>query len=72
MKRKIINIIVDIILIGMIFAITDFLMLKVIKSDKLWLDLLIYIVFYGVVFGTKKGIIYLWQRKKNINTNDDN
>ena len=72
MKRKIINIIVDIILIGMIFAITDFLMLKVIKSDKLWLDLLIYIVFYGVVFGTKKGIIYLWQRKKNKNTNDDN
>lgn len=67
MKRKIINIVIDIILIAAVFAITDHLMLNVIKSDSLWIELGIYIVFYGIVFGAKRGIIYLWKRSKKMN-----
>ena len=64
MKRKIIGIVVDIILIAVVFAITDHLMLNVIKSESIWIELSIYIVFYGIVFGAKSGIIYLWKRSK--------
>ena len=65
MKRKIIDIFIDIILIAVVFAITDFLMLNVINSDNLWLELGIYVVFYGIVFGSKKGIVYLWNHSRN-------
>ena len=63
MKKKIINIAVDIILIALVFAITDYLMLTVFESENLWLELGIYIVFYGCVFGAKSGILYLWRHR---------
>ena len=65
--KKTVGIVIDIILIAVVFAITDHLMLNVIKSDSLWIELGIYIVFYGIVFGAKRGIIYLWKRSKKMN-----
>lgn len=69
MKKKIIDIIVDILLIGTVFSVTDIVMLKVFHSENIWLELGIYIVFYAIVFGSKRGIIILWKRfvsnKKN-------
>ncbi len=62
--KRIANFAVDIILITAVFAITDLLMLNVIKSESIWLELGIYIVFYGIAFGAKSGIVYLWKRKK--------
>lgn len=62
MKTKIIHIIIDIVLIAVVFAVTDALLIKVFHSENLWLELGIYIVSYGVVFGTKRGIIYLWKK----------
>ena len=63
--RKIIDIAIDIILIVIVFSATDHLMLKVIKSDSIWLELGIYLLFYAAVFGAKNGIIkYLWNRSK--------
>ena len=66
--KKIINIIVDIILIAVVFSVTDIMMIKVFHSENLWLELGIYIVFYGLVFGAKSGIVYLL-RKKRFNEN---
>lgn len=63
MKRKIINFIIDAYLITTVFAITDIMMIKVFHSESIWLELGIYIVFYGIVFGTKSGIKYLWKNK---------
>ena len=70
MKRKVINVLIDISLIAIVFAITDHLMLNVLKSENLWLEIGIYIVFYGIVFGTKSGILYLWKRAKKRNDAD--
>ena len=60
--KKIVNVIVDFILIVVVFSITDHLMLKVLQSENLWLELGIYLVLYGIVFGAKSGIMYLWNR----------
>ena len=64
MKRKIIDIVIDIVLIAVVFAITDYLMLNAIKSDNMWIEFGVYIVFYGILFGGKSGIMYLWKRTK--------
>lgn len=61
-KKKIISLIVDIILIGIVFGVTDAVLLKVFRSESLWLELGIYIVFYAIVFGSKRGIMILWNR----------
>ncbi|MBE6618323.1 MAG: hypothetical protein E7626_00900 [Ruminococcaceae bacterium] len=65
MKKKIIGIIVDILLIAAVFAVTDILMLKVFHSENVWLELGTYIVFYAIAFGGKKGICVLWDRFKS-------
>ena len=74
MKKKILDIIVDIILIGIVFGVTDAVLLKVFRSESLWLELGIYIVFYAIAFGTKRGIIILWtkfvSKKKEGNENE--
>ena len=64
MKKKILDIIVDILLIAVVFAVTDIVLLDVFHSESLWLELGIYIVLYGIVFGAKSGIVYLWKRKR--------
>ena len=63
-SKKILNLIVDIILFTITISITDQLMLKVIKYESFWLELVIYIVLYCIVFGAKSGIIYLWNRRR--------
>ena len=69
--KKIINIIVDIVLIAVVFAVTDIMLIKVFHSENLWLELGIYIVLYGIMFGAKSGIVYLWNRNnKNGSRND--
>lgn len=74
MKRKIIDIIVDILLIGTVFSVTDIVHREVFHSENLWLELGIYIVLYAMVFGTKSGIVLLWKRfvskRKEGNEND--
>ena len=74
MKKKIIDIIVDILLIGTVFSVTDIVLREVFHSENLWLELGIYIVFYAIVFGTKRGIIILWNKfvskKKEGNENE--
>ena len=62
--RKIIDIVIDVVLIAVVFAITDHLMLNIINSDSIWFELGIYLLFYAIVFGTKRGIKYLWKRSK--------
>lgn len=70
MKKKVKDIVVDIILIAIVFAITDYLMLTVFESDNLWLEVGIYIVFYGIFFGSKSGIVYLIKKHKEIQNNN--
>lgn len=70
MRRKIINIIIDIVLITGVFALVDLLSLKVFHSESIWLDIGLYIVLYILVFGAKRGIITIWKRKK-INASAD-
>lgn len=62
MKNKIIGIIVDILLVMVVFSVTDYVSLNVFHSDNLWLEAGIYIVFYIILFGSKKGIETLWNR----------
>lgn len=62
--KKIINFIVDVLLIGIAFSLTDLFLLKVFHSENLWLELGLYIVFYAVVFGAKKGILLLWKKHR--------
>ena len=64
MKKKIGNLIVDLLLITLVFAVTDVMMLQVFRSENLWLELGIYILLYGIVFSTKSGIVYLWKKAK--------
>lgn len=63
MKRKICNTIADILLIAIVFAATDGVLRYVFRSENLWLELGIYIVLYGIVFGTKNGIVHLWKKR---------
>ena len=76
MKKKIIDIIVDILLIGTVFSVTDIVLREVFHSESLWLELGIYIVLYAIVFGAKSGIVLLWKRfvskKKEGNENEKN
>ena len=73
-KKKIFNFIVDVLLIGIVFSITDAVSLKVFHSESFWLELGIYLVLYTVAFGTKRGIIILWNKfvykKKEGNENE--
>ena len=62
MKKKLIGIIIDILLIMVVFSATDYVSLKVFHSNNFWLEAGIYIVFYVIVFGSKKGIEVLWNR----------
>ena len=73
-KKKIFNFIVDVLLIGIVFGVTDAVLLKVFHSENLWLELSIYIVLYAIAFGTKRGVIILWNKfvskKKEGNENE--
>lgn len=73
-KKKIIGILVDIILFGIVFGVTDAVLLKVFHSESFWLELGIYLVLYTIAFGTKRGIIILWNKfvfkKKEGNENE--
>lgn len=60
--RKVIHIAIDVLLIALVFALTDILLLQVFHSESLWLELGIYIVLYGIVFGAKWGVTLLWNR----------
>lgn len=62
MKKKIIGIIIDILLIMVVLSVTDFVLLKLFHSENFWLKLGIYIVFYAIFFGSKRGIVILWNR----------
>lgn len=73
-KKKIFNFIVDVLLIGIVLSITDAVSLKVFHSENFWLELGIYLALYTIAFGTKRGIIILWNKyiskKKERNENE--
>ncbi len=64
MKRKILSILTDIVLIILVLAFTDTLALRVLHSESIWLYIGLYIATYVVVFGAKRGILILLKRKK--------
>lgn len=76
MKRKIIGFIIDVVLFGIIFSVTDLILINVFHSESFWLELGIYLVLYAIIFGTKQGIIILWNKlvskKKEGNQNEKN
>ena len=74
MKKKIIGNLVDIILFGIVLRVTDAVLLKVFHSESFWLELGIFLVLCTIAFGTKRGIIILWNKfvskKKEGNENE--
>ena len=74
MKKKNIGNLVDIILFGIVFRVTDAVLLKVFHSESFWLELGIFLVLCTIAFGTKRGIIILWNKfvskKKEGNENE--
>ena len=76
MKKKIIGSLVDIILFGIVFRVTDAVLLKVFHSENFWLELGIFLVLYSIALGTKRRIIILWNKfvskKKEGNENEKN
>lgn len=62
--KKIISIAVDIILIGVVFFVTDTVVLRVLETSNVWLELCVYLAIYALVFGAKSGTIALWKRIK--------
>ena len=74
MKKKIIGNLVDIILFGIVFRVTDAVLLKEFHSESFWLELGIFLVLCTIAFGTKRGIIILWNKfvskKKEGNENE--
>ena len=64
MKKKIMDIVVDIVLITGVFMATDGVVTHLLRSENIWLELGVYAVFYAIVFGAKAGIAYLWKKRK--------
>lgn len=64
MKRKVLSILIDIVLITLVLALVDILVLKVFRSESIWLYIGLYIAAYVVVFGAKRSIVVLLKRKK--------
>lgn len=62
MKMKFIDIIVDLILITIIFCLTDIITTHVIHNNSMWVDLGVYVLLYGMFFGLKKVITILWMK----------
>ena len=63
-KRKILKLIIDIVLMAIALSVAEELTLKVIKSESFWLEMGIYLVLYCIVFGAKRWIVYLWNRRR--------
>ena len=68
-KKKIANLAVDLLLIMLVFMLTDWVMLRVLHSEKLLPEVLVYLVLYGVVFGAKRLLMVLWNKRKQNETN---
>ena len=62
MKKKIIDTIVNVLLIVGVFRATDTALVNVFQSENIWLKIGLYIMFYAVVFGMKRGVVILWNR----------
>ena len=70
MKNKILNFFIDILLIAIVFGITDVMMIKVFHSEKIWIELCVYIVLYGIFFGSKYIITKSFANKKKGEENE--
>ena len=53
MAKKIINFVIDILIVAVVFVLTDLLMVKVLNSESVVIELLIYLVLCAVLFGIK-------------------
>lgn len=62
MKKKIINAVIDFLLIFTVLVVTDIVMEKVFRSENFWLEIGVYIVLYGILYGSKHGLTVLWRR----------
>lgn len=65
MKRKILSALADIVLITLVLALVDALAFKVIRSESIWLYIVLYIAAYVAVFGVKRGYHYYLETKEN-------
>lgn len=64
MKRKLIGIAVDVLLIALVFCLTDTVVLGVLRTESIWIELGVYLVFYAAVYGIKCGIVLLWRKRR--------
>lgn len=62
MKGKIIGIAVDVLLIALVFFLTDTVVIKWLRTENIWIELGIYLGFYATVYGIKAGIVFLWRK----------
>ncbi len=63
--KKVIDFVVDVILIMAIIMITDLLMSRVFHTEKIIFEILIYVSLYIIFFGAKAGVKYLCGRAGN-------
>ena len=63
-KKKIVNFVVDLLLIAIAFSVTDFVLLNLFETENGLLELGIYLVCYALLFGAKKGVEILYLRLK--------
>ena len=62
MRNKIIDFIVDVLLFVGVFRATDAALVNVFQYESIWLRIGLYIIFYAVIFGMKRGVMILWNR----------
>lgn len=63
MKKKILNFVVDILLISAAFALTDHIMLNVLHSERIFLEVIVYVILYGALFAAKRLAIDVWKKR---------
>ena len=61
--KSILNFIVDVILLGVAFVITDLLMATMISSKSLLVEFFVYTIVYLVLFGAFKLICFIFFRR---------
>lgn len=64
MKKKILDIVVDLLLITVTFMLTDWAMLHVLHSEKFILEMFVYVVFYALLFGAKHLVLSAWEKHR--------
>lgn len=65
MKQKMGRIVTDIVFIAIVFALTDRIMIDVLKTDRIWPEVLVYLAIYAALSGVRWLIQRVWRRLTN-------